>query len=86
MDLSNMFGNLKNKIGGAMLPEDIKKQMAEMGITPDNMDGMIGKVKEMIASGKISKEELSAKANELAKGKGIPQSVIDAAMKMLDEK
>lgn len=67
---------LKKFTSGFKIPE----------ISPEMAEKMIGDARKMIAEKNISEKELREKMSAIAKEKGIPEFMLNQAIKMLMEK
>jgi threonine synthase len=83
MDISKLVAELSAELGVA---EIIKKQIAHLGVSPKLIEEFTKDTQDILADGKITKEEVIAKIRELAEAKGIPASVSGAVAGMIAEK
>jgi hypothetical protein len=94
MDFSKLFSQAASAVGGlkgaAGLIEKIadmssvKKAIAQQfGVKPAVLDEFEKEAKEILADGKISREEAEAALGKLAAAKGIPQQAVDMVLTVL---
>jgi polyhydroxyalkanoate synthesis regulator phasin len=78
-------GESMNKVEDMVAGSDVvqsamaaaKQRAADLGISSGVFDELIAKAKEMIADGKISKEEVMSEVKRLAESKGVPSGIFD---------
>jgi hypothetical protein len=86
-----MFDDLINKAKGMVMESDMvtgviataKAKAADLGISSEIFDELATSAKEMLADGKLSKEEIIAEVKKLAEQKGVSPDVIEKVLGFL---
>ena len=85
MDLTNIIGEAENVAAKFGLADEVKAQIAALGVSPALMSELEGGAQQMLAGG-VNKEEMATKLAALAESKGIPAGAVDMVMKAVAAK
>ena len=86
MDLSSLAGSLKDSFGGMAeeLVAGVAQKMAtSAGVPPEKIQSLIAQAKEIMADGKISPDEVTAKISLLATEHGVPDHLVETATSLV---